>query len=112
MATHEIEWIYEVGNEDIQLNIGLSIEPFLKGRIYGPPENCYPDEGGYATVEYINRVIADSEGRREEDWRDKLPESEIVKIEAYGYEDYYNFQECLIAESYESDRYEDFEKDF
>lgn len=26
------------------------IEPFVRGKYSGPPETCYPDEGGYAEV--------------------------------------------------------------
>jgi len=26
----------------------FDIEPFHPGKFYGPPENCYPDEGGFA----------------------------------------------------------------
>ena len=38
---HESEWTFE-----------SDITPFQKGQYYGPPENCYPEEGGYARIEY------------------------------------------------------------
>lgn len=28
--------------------VEFDIEPLILGRYGGPPENCYPDEGGYA----------------------------------------------------------------
>jgi len=28
--------------------IEYTIEPLVPGKYYGPPENCYPDDGGYA----------------------------------------------------------------
>jgi len=31
-------------------NFEADIEPFQKGVYSGPPENCFPDEGGYAVI--------------------------------------------------------------
>lgn len=30
-------------------------EPFRQGRMSGPPEDCYPDEGGYGEFELFDR---------------------------------------------------------
>jgi len=32
---------------NIELEIKGTLVPFVKGRSNGPPEQCYPDEGGY-----------------------------------------------------------------
>lgn len=34
---------------DIEVLIGYDIEPYVPGKISGPPEDCYPPEGGYVT---------------------------------------------------------------
>lgn len=36
----------------------LSWEPFVPGHVSGPPEKCFPSEGGYGELE-----ICDSKGR-------------------------------------------------
>jgi len=38
---------------EIDVTIGGDYEPLIPGRFNGPPENCYPDEGGYAELSYI-----------------------------------------------------------
>lgn len=30
-------------------------EPFVRGRYYGPPEDCYPDEGGFGCWEVLDQ---------------------------------------------------------
>lgn len=35
---------------EIELTVQGSVEPFVPGRYHGPPERCYPDEGGDAEV--------------------------------------------------------------
>ena len=35
--------------EDSYEVLHVDVEPFVQGRLSGPPEDCYPSEGGYAT---------------------------------------------------------------
>lgn len=37
----------------LQFTADCYIEPFVKGVISGPAENCYPDEGGYAEIQKL-----------------------------------------------------------
>lgn len=49
--------------KDIETHIGgipcvvrvLSWEPYVPAKISGPPENCYPAEGGYGDWEVLDR---------------------------------------------------------
>ena len=47
---HEKEFEIERNNNDIEITVTFEIEPLIPGKYYGPPENCYPDEGGCASV--------------------------------------------------------------
>jgi len=42
---HSMEWYHE-----FELEVVGNIVPFVPERISGPPEDCYPSEGGYAEV--------------------------------------------------------------
>jgi flagellar biosynthesis/type III secretory pathway protein FliH len=33
--------------EELEIEVSGGAVPFVRGRTYGPPERCYPDEGGY-----------------------------------------------------------------
>ena len=35
---------------EIDVNYECDIEPYVEGRLSGPPEDCYPSEGGYASL--------------------------------------------------------------
>lgn len=35
---------------ELDLKYTVEIEPFVPGKYTGPPEDCYPDEGGYASL--------------------------------------------------------------
>jgi hypothetical protein len=43
----EIEYGKEYEYIDEYIATADYVEPFVKGRYTGPPEKCYPDEGGY-----------------------------------------------------------------
>lgn len=42
--------------EEIEVIAHCYIEPKIKGRYYGPPEDCYPDEGGYAEIDHLTTL--------------------------------------------------------
>ncbi len=42
-------WLNEAWTEQT-LRAHYDIEPFQPGNICGPPEACYPDEGGFADI--------------------------------------------------------------
>ena len=38
---------------DVEFEVEFSSTPYVPARISGPPENCYPDEGGEVEIESI-----------------------------------------------------------
>ena len=68
MATVEVEIEYEwLDEEDVPhiLQIKADVEPFVPGYTAGPPDKCYPDEGGYG---YITSII----GPDGKDWAGRV----------------------------------------
>jgi len=58
--TTTIEWEVEDADGDtVVLTIRGEVEPFQQGRTSGPPEFCYPDEGGCASIV----AILDEDGK-------------------------------------------------
>ena len=45
------QFIYQFGDNELQ--VWAQIEPFVPGFISGPPEACYPDEGGTAELSSV-----------------------------------------------------------
>lgn len=41
---------------EVPMEFEVNIEPFRRGRYTGPPEHCYPDEGG--TAEIVKALVA------------------------------------------------------
>ncbi len=39
------------GSDEVEIPVSIcgGYEPYRAARVYGPPEDCYPAEGGYAT---------------------------------------------------------------
>ena len=81
MATVEIEFTLDSGD----YSADVEYEPYIPGKLSGPPENCYPPEGGCASVVKL--------------WRDKtliapgdypvdLPDSDALYEMAESAEDY------------------------
>lgn len=71
-ATIYVERPVPVTRDDVDNTVELEIEvsgsavPFVRGCYSGPPERCYPDEGGYvedvsATWEGLPFVLTDKE---------------------------------------------------
>jgi hypothetical protein len=46
-----IDFEVERGDDLVALTIEGEVLPFVRGRTWGPPEDCYPDEGG--TIEIV-----------------------------------------------------------
>jgi hypothetical protein len=72
----DAEW--RVGDEEIDVLVQVDYEPYVPAKTYGPPENCYPAEGGGHEV---LRILRDMSG--DGDWEEidsyPLPES----VESY-----------------------------
>lgn len=49
MLSHSIDWEVTREDEDLTLTVEYDIDPYDPGRTYGPPEDCYPPEGGCVT---------------------------------------------------------------
>lgn len=59
----EVDWSIELPDgEEVEVVLRGNYEPFVRGKMYGRPEDCYPDEGGY--VEEVEVV----EGKVETDF--------------------------------------------
>ena len=76
---HTIDWQFQrVKDEEgylIEVLIGYDIDPYDPGRISGPPEDCYPPEGGGVTDLFAfkpgtNEIIELTDAERKEvtDW--------------------------------------------
>jgi hypothetical protein len=46
-------------DDDTELSIEYTQTPYDPGRTYGPPEDCYPPEGGDVEIINISRKISD-----------------------------------------------------
>lgn len=46
---HTIQHTITRGDEDIDIDVDYEVAPYDPGRTYGPPEDCYPPEGGEIT---------------------------------------------------------------
>lgn len=51
MRNHQIDWQFqrEGSDEPLEVVIRYDIEPYVPAKISGPPEDCYPAEGGWVT---------------------------------------------------------------
>ena len=108
MAIHTYEFYVErdVSEEEtveLTLQAELYIEPFVRGKYSGPPENCYPDEGGTAEIE--GPVLVQNEEGKFVPWDGQLTKDEISDVETKGYEDWVQAQE----DSVDYDDYDDYD---
>ena len=67
--------------EEYDLLIDFTITPYDPGNTYGPPENCYPPEGGE-----IYDLTAFLDGREF-----SLLDGELEKIEQYIHDNFVDF---------------------
>lgn len=49
MRDHDLKWELERGDSAVEVLLRYDIEPYVPARTYGPPEDCYPAEGGCVT---------------------------------------------------------------
>lgn len=71
-------YIFEIKSRvaGIPCTIGVTAwEPYRPGRLYGPPEDCYPDEGGYGEWDVLIR------GRRAHWLERKLTADDVQRID-------------------------------
>lgn len=51
--SYEIEFSVERDGEEVILTVHGSVSQYVPAKTWGPPENCYPAEGGEAEIEEI-----------------------------------------------------------
>lgn len=88
--THYFTLERDVDGETVEyeLEVECYIEPFVRGRYSGPPENCYPDDGGFAEIE--SPVYALDEDGKRSLWDGTLTSAEKAKVEKDAYESWLN----------------------
>jgi hypothetical protein len=78
----QFKYQVECGPEGVLYTFLCDVEPYDPGRTYGPPEKCYPPEGGYATVNEVRNP--DGSELPHDSW--KAAGIDIKKIEDAAYE--------------------------
>jgi hypothetical protein len=63
----ELTYERECGENDELFKFYYEVEPYVAAKLYGLPENCSPEEGGYATVYKVCR--ADGSELPRESWK-------------------------------------------
>jgi hypothetical protein len=51
-------------DEEVEVEVEANVNRFVAGNLYGPPENCYPDEGGDCDdyqITFNGKVIDDAQ---------------------------------------------------
>ncbi len=83
--THQFCVLREVDNDEIELTLraDFDIDPFVPGKYFGLPENCYPDEGG--TAQIIGTIMVQNDDGKFESWDGTLTDSEVSEAEEEGY---------------------------
>jgi len=74
----------EVDGEDVTLYCTFDIEPYVQGNYSGPPEYCYEDDGGYASI--VSAFY--DEARKKKVDLDLLLEEEIQSLEKTAYDEW------------------------
>jgi hypothetical protein len=73
-----LDWELDRGDDLIPVTIWYTVSKYYRAQTYGPPENCYPAEGG----EITSLVCISDNGEIE------LSASEVNAIEKYIYENH------------------------
>lgn len=82
------EHIMEYNLEDLDIEITGSMVPYDAGKTWGPIEDCYPPEGGYAEDVGVFLTRKDEDGKEIRlDITDFLPDAEINRLSGLLYED-------------------------
>jgi hypothetical protein len=67
---------------ELELEAEFEIEPFVPGKRNGPPEDCYPDEGGFASLDGVIHVLDDNRSV----WDGTLTKAEQDRVERDAYD--------------------------
>lgn len=81
-------WISET---ECLINV-IEWEPYRPGRYTGPPEDCYPDEGGHGIWE-----VCDMDGNPDPELAGTLTDRDVLRIEA----ELFNFMEDRRRERFD-----------
>jgi len=68
-----ITFCVERGEDELELDIDGNVTSYDPGRLSGPPEDCYPPEGGEAEIESVTL-----DGKR---WDGTLTKEELDAVE-------------------------------
>lgn len=71
-----VEWELERGEDILAVTIDYTVTDYDPGSTYGPPEDCYPPEGG---------EIEELKATKEDGTIVELTSEELEKIEAHIY---------------------------
>lgn len=110
--THEFCVEREVKGEDVEftLQVELNIEPFVRGKYFGPPEDTFPDEGGIAEIN--GPIMVQKENGNFEPWPGELTEAEVAKVQENGYAAWERDSEDIDEDDYDDYDVLDFAEDF
>lgn len=89
MEIETIIWV-ERGDDELEIKVTASASPRVRGRYHGPPERCFPDEGGeiediQATLNGVEfELTKDEEDKALESLGEAAREAEAAAYEAWG----------------------------
>lgn len=92
---YEVEFGVERGEEEVILTIRGNVSPYVPAKTWGPPENCYPAEGGEAEIEVVLLNGKPWDGELTDEERERAEEALQEKAADDGYDgpdpdDYYD----------------------
>jgi hypothetical protein len=79
----EVPYSVERADQEIILRVRGTVSPIIRGRFSGPPEDCYPDEGGECEIiEILAPVPGTWSMLSPPKWDGELTEKETEAVEA------------------------------